>query len=266
MRDSMIIYRSFFEAIKELPKDVQSDVWNAVFEYGMNFTEVELSGLSKSIFTLIKPNLQANIEKFNNGKKAKQKQTISKPEAKDKQTRSKRQANANVDKDVNVDVNVNVNVDDNVNVKPSDKSDHLTSDFLEVYNKFLESKTGATEQFSIAGRAGLKKIITYLKVQVEKKFTGPQTSPQDSADFRTEIVNAWRWVLSNYTAWDKFHQGQIKLEQINSNLINIINSIKNGHTKSGNSNQRNAEQLAAEAIAISRARANDAANIPTQEV
>lgn len=62
MRDSMIIYRSFYEAIKELPKDAQADVWNAVFEYSLNFNTINLEGIAKTIFILIKPQLDANIE------------------------------------------------------------------------------------------------------------------------------------------------------------------------------------------------------------
>jgi len=78
-------------------------VWTAIFEYGLNFNEPELSGISKTIFTLIKPQLTANIAKYHNGKKAKVKQKESKPEAKGKQVKSKTEGN------------VNDNVNDNVN-------------------------------------------------------------------------------------------------------------------------------------------------------
>lgn len=105
MRESMIIYRSFFEAIKELPKEQQADVWNAVYELGLNNNEVQLTGISKTIFTLIKPQIEANIKKYINGKKPKTKPKESKTEAKNKQIKSKTQGN----------VNVNVNVNDNVN-------------------------------------------------------------------------------------------------------------------------------------------------------
>ena len=66
MRESMIIYRSFFEAIKELPKEEQADVWNAVYELGLNNKEVQLTGISKTIFTLIKPQIEANVKIFLN--------------------------------------------------------------------------------------------------------------------------------------------------------------------------------------------------------
>jgi hypothetical protein len=114
-RDSMIIYRSFYEAIKELPKENQADVWSAVYELGLNGKRIELTGISKTIFTLIAPQLEANYKKYLNGIKPKQKQPESKTEAKPKQKISKTEAN------------VNVNVNDNENNN-------------NIYRKFLHLK------------------------------------------------------------------------------------------------------------------------------
>jgi len=69
MRDSIIFYRSFYEAIKELPEKNQIEVLTAIFELGFNFNIIELSGLSKTIFTLIKPQIEANNNKYINGLK-----------------------------------------------------------------------------------------------------------------------------------------------------------------------------------------------------
>ena len=91
----MLIYRSFFEAIKGLKKEEQADVWNAIYELGLNGNEVKLSGLSESFFLLIKPQILANLKRFENGKKPKLKQTESKVEAKQKQKISKSEANNN---------------------------------------------------------------------------------------------------------------------------------------------------------------------------
>jgi len=95
MRDTTIIYRSFYEAIKDLPAENQAELWVAIFEFSLNFNEVELTGLSKTVFKLIKPQLEANNKRFENGKKPKAKQEISKPEAKHKQVVSKSEANNN---------------------------------------------------------------------------------------------------------------------------------------------------------------------------
>lgn len=111
MRESTVFYRSFYEAIKELDAELQSEVYSAIFEYALNFTEVELKGVAKTVFTLIKPQLDANQKRFENGNKPKVKQVISKTKAKPKQNKS------NVEANVNVNDNVNDNANDNDNEK-----------------------------------------------------------------------------------------------------------------------------------------------------
>ena len=111
MRDSMIFYRSFYEAIKELPLETQGEIYNAIFTYGLDFEVTELSGVSKTIWTLIKPQIDANIKRFENGKKPKNKQTESKTEskteAKNNQEESKTETNNNNNNNVNDNDNVN---------------------------------------------------------------------------------------------------------------------------------------------------------------
>lgn len=111
-RDSFIFYRSFYEAIIELPKENQADSYNAIMRYALDQEEIELTGISKAIFSLVKPQLDANYKKYENGKQKK-----SKTEAKQKQTKSKKVANVN--ENVNVNDNVNVNVNDNDKVSDS---------------------------------------------------------------------------------------------------------------------------------------------------
>jgi hypothetical protein len=107
----MIIYRSFYEAIKDLEKEQQGEVWNAIYSYALDFKEIELKGISKTVFTLIKPQLDANIAKYKNGKKDKRnksnqeandKQEESKPKAKYKQNESKAEGNVNDNENHNV--------------------------------------------------------------------------------------------------------------------------------------------------------------------
>ena len=109
MRDSTIFYRSFYEAIKELPKNNQAEVYAAIFEYALNFNELELNGLSKTIFTLIKPQLDANNKRFLSGKEPKSKRSKSETEAKPKQDISETEANNNNNNNENVNENVNIN-------------------------------------------------------------------------------------------------------------------------------------------------------------
>lgn len=93
MRDTMIFYRSFYEAVKDLPIDEQGKIYNAIFNYSLNFKEDKLTGVSKAVWTLIKPQLDANIKRYQNGTKPKQ--SKSKTEANTKQKISKVEANKN---------------------------------------------------------------------------------------------------------------------------------------------------------------------------
>lgn len=77
-RDSFIFYRSFYESIKALPEENQLEIYNAIMEFALNQNEIKICDLSKAIFILIKPQLEANYKRFVNGNKAKRKQNGSK--------------------------------------------------------------------------------------------------------------------------------------------------------------------------------------------
>ena len=102
-RDSFIFYRSFYESIEELPEENQLKVYKAISNYALNQEEIELDKISKAIFSLIKPQLDANYQRYLNGKQKK-----SKIEANDKQTISKTLTNVNVNENVNVNKKENI--------------------------------------------------------------------------------------------------------------------------------------------------------------
>jgi hypothetical protein len=131
MRDSMVFYRSFFEAIKDLNYEQQGIIFNAIFDYGLNFKEPKLEGICKTIWTLIKPQLDANIKKFHNGKQPKEKQIISKTEANNKQKESKLQAN----------VNANVNDNDNDKLLGKPKPRKISFEESNLFDKISFKET-----------------------------------------------------------------------------------------------------------------------------
>jgi hypothetical protein len=106
IKDSFIIYRSFIDAIKSLPDVERLQIFDAISDYALDGKEAVLSGISYTVFTLIKPQLDANRKRFENGCKDKKK---SKPEAKPKRTRSKPEANDNVNDNPNPNKNPNKN-------------------------------------------------------------------------------------------------------------------------------------------------------------
>ena len=67
-RDSFIFYRSFYEAIKEIPPEDQLQVYKAISIYALEQKEITLTGIARAIFSLVKPQLDANYKKYENGK------------------------------------------------------------------------------------------------------------------------------------------------------------------------------------------------------
>ena len=130
-RESLIIYRSFYEAIKELPSQNQAEIWGAICELGFNNNLIELQGISKTVFILVKPQIEANYKKYLNGLKPKNKQKVSDKKANPKQTVSKPQGNVNV--------NVNVNENNTVNgiERKRDEFKKLIEPFKEKYTARL---------------------------------------------------------------------------------------------------------------------------------
>ncbi len=76
MKESMIFYRSFYEAIQDLPDAEALQVYNAVFAYGLDFKETELTGIASTVFKLVKPQLDANIRKYQNSLKGGRPRTV----------------------------------------------------------------------------------------------------------------------------------------------------------------------------------------------
>jgi hypothetical protein len=68
-KDSFIFYRSFAEAIDDLPDEEQLKIYKAIKEYALNERETELSGIAKSFWKLIKPQITANNRRYQNGTK-----------------------------------------------------------------------------------------------------------------------------------------------------------------------------------------------------
>lgn len=69
-RESFIFYRSFYEAVRDLPKEIQIEVFTAVIEYGLyGRLPDKMKPFANGIFTLIKPSLDANTARYENGRK-----------------------------------------------------------------------------------------------------------------------------------------------------------------------------------------------------
>ena len=127
MYESMVFYRSFYEAIKDLPDDVQGRICNAIMKYGLDGEEPALEGVEKSIFVLIKPQIDANNRRKETGKengrkggefgnlggrpkKENPEETPKKPPKNPQKTPNEPVSDEKKPSNANVNVNVNANV------------------------------------------------------------------------------------------------------------------------------------------------------------
>lgn len=114
-RDSFIFYRSYYEAMSGLKDRDKLKLFNAISELSLNENEIKLDGICKNIFTAIKPQIVANSERYENGKKGgrpKKETTGFKKEKTTGYSSGKPNENDNVNVNVNENVNANVNVSD----------------------------------------------------------------------------------------------------------------------------------------------------------
>lgn len=68
MRDSVVFYKSFRDAIAKLSPEDQLRAYNAIFDYVFDDAEAE-SGIESAILLMAKPQIDANNKKYEAGKK-----------------------------------------------------------------------------------------------------------------------------------------------------------------------------------------------------
>ena len=112
-RDSFIFYRSYYEAMSGLKDKDKLQLFNAISELSLNNNDIKLTGICKNIFTAIKPQIVANSERYENGKKGgrPKKETIGLKKIKTIGYENKK-PNENDNENVNENDNDNDNVSD----------------------------------------------------------------------------------------------------------------------------------------------------------
>ena len=150
-RESFVFYRSFYEGIKELPRDIQGEVLTAIMEYGLNGVTTEnQKQITKAMFALIKPQLDANNQRFENGKKG------GRPKANCNQTETETKPKQNRNKtkhEPNVNDNDNVN-DNNISflkkeTKSLENENENSESPLETLQAPKEQSGGGRKRFTI---------------------------------------------------------------------------------------------------------------------
>ena len=161
MRDSFIFYRSFAEAMESIPAEQYKEVMVAVSKYALDGIVPQLDGIGLAMFTLIKPQLDANERRRQNGKlgasygqkggrpkKENPKETPKKPLRNPKQTPCGENETPNV--------NDNDNVNHNDNVKDI-YSHRYESEFDDLWSRYprKQGKSNALKSYIKARKSGV---------------------------------------------------------------------------------------------------------------
>lgn len=116
-----------------------------------------------------------------------------------------------------------INAKESEKEKSFAKKEKVTSEysqFVDAYFEFYKNRVGIEYKFTAMDGKAAKNILIYLEKVSKNK----------------DPIESWRFILQKYDIWDHFYQNQLKLNQIESNLPNILNNIRNesGSRKNGN--------------------------------
>ena len=66
-RESFVFYRSFYDAINKCPADSRLILYEAITRYALDGIEPRFKGILDLVWTLVKPQLDANWKRYLNG-------------------------------------------------------------------------------------------------------------------------------------------------------------------------------------------------------
>lgn len=215
MRDSFIFYRSFYEAIRGLDKGVQGEIYTAIMEYSLYGNETaDLKPIARSIFTLIKPQLDANIQRYKNGKKGgkpKGNETKAKPNNNQSETKS--------------EPNKNYNVNNN-----SIKENIIKETFEEFRKKYPGTKRGLDTEFEyFCKKHKDHKDVVFLLLPALNNLINWRQAKELAEEFIPPYANLQTWI--NQRRWEaelepvqKTNPNEQSQQKTNTNFsgINIV--------------------------------------------
>lgn len=134
--DSVVFYSSFYEAICDFPEENQLAIFKAIIGYGLTGDIPNLSGIEKAVFSMAKPQIDANIRRRENGRKGAEFGKLGGAPKGNQNARKQPQNNPKTTPNVNANVNANANdssVTDKINDKRRDVFTPPTKSDVESY-------------------------------------------------------------------------------------------------------------------------------------
>lgn len=112
---------------------------------------------------------------------------------------------------------------------------------VEIYFDWFVKLSGVKPKFGVAEGSAMKQIINYFKTIYKDNHSEGETEFEEVTKMLQYIFKYWHLI-------DPFLQKQTKVTQINSNIQNIINDIKNGHKRKSSNNKDKSEHARGERL------------------
>ena len=174
MKDGFVFYASWWEAIKNLQREMQGDVLTAIIEYGLYGETTESpKPIASAMLAMVKPQIDANNQRYENGKKG------GRPKANNNQTETKPKPNNNK----NITKQKPNNNQTETKPKPKDKDKDISEDIYKESSTKVEPKKGK----AAAEAATLSRKEIFYQSLVPFTDTYPKEMIRAFFDYWTEM-------------------------------------------------------------------------------
>lgn len=140
-QESMIFYRSFYEALRDLDDGIRLELYDAIMRYSLYEEEMNLSAKAKPFFRLISPQLDANLRRRKNGMLGKEFGVLGGRPKKNDGDKDENPIGVNekTPKGLKSETpNINVNVNNNINNNKNKRKKNTFTDYKQNENDYEE--------------------------------------------------------------------------------------------------------------------------------
>lgn len=134
-RDGFTFYWSFYESVSGFPEEDQKSFFKYIIEYALLGKNPEIdNNYLKGYFSLIKPNVDSSIKKYDQRKTARKGKTKKKRNGNETKTKSNNYNNNSIETDIEDDIS------NDVSNNKEELYSHYPSDFIEAMEGYEEMR------------------------------------------------------------------------------------------------------------------------------